>query len=135
MAQITTTKNILKVIGDTISPVVGKYYYLTRPNKLTDADTKHFAVIDMPTRFRKSLSGYSRDQTRTTGIIYVYSKAKSNNTPNIDDLTSLSEDLEKLFPIKGDGFSCLEPDTQFMGADDYGFQISRISFNIFIKKF
>lgn len=135
MAQTTTTKNILRVIGETISPVVGKYFYLNRPNKLSDAETKHFAVISLPTKFRKSLSGYNRNQSRTTGIIYVYSKAKSNNTPNIDDLTTLSEDLEKLFPIRGDGFACLEPDTQFMGADDYGFQVSRISFSIFIKKF
>lgn len=127
------TQTILKTIGETISPVVGKYYYLNRPNKLNDGDVKHFAVITLPTRFRRSLSGYSDDQTRTTGIIYVLCKAKTNDTPNIGELTQLSEAVEKLFPIRGKGFSCMAPDLQYMGVDDYSYQMSRISFEIFIK--
>lgn len=127
------THNILKTIGKTISPVVEKYFYLDRPNSFSN-EVKHFAVVDLPARFRRSLLGYIDNQTRTTGIIYVFSKAKTNNTPNIDDLTSLSEQVEKLFPIKGDGFVCRRPDLQYMGADDFGYQMSRISFEIFIKK-
>lgn len=129
----TTTQKILATIGKTISPVVEQYYYLDRPNSLTK-EVKHFAVIDLPTRFRRSLFGYSDNQTRTAGIIYVFSKAKTNNTPNIGDLTDLSERVEKVFPIVGDGFSCRKPDLQYMGVDDYGYQVSRIGFEIFIKK-
>lgn len=133
MAQATMTQNILKTIGKTISPIVEKYYYLNRPNSLTE-EVKHFAVIDLPTQFRRSLLGYEDNQTRTMGIIYVFSKAKTNNTPNIGDLTLVSEEVGKVFPIVGDGFSCRRPNLQYMGADDYGYQMSRISFDIFIKK-
>lgn len=133
MAQATMTHNILKTIGKTISPVVGKYFYLDRPNSFAE-EVKCFAVVDLPTRFRRSLLGYIDNQTRTTGIIYIFSKAKTNNTPNIGELTSLSENVEKLFPIKGDGFVCSRPDLQYLGVDDFGYQMSRISFEIFIKK-
>ena len=132
MADMTMTQKILFNIGETIKPVTEKYFYLTRPNSF-DEEVKRFAVIDLPTAFRRQLTGYSDEQTSTTGIIYVFSKAKSNNTPNIGDLTALSEQVRKLFPIDGDGFSCIHPDLQYMGADKYGYQCSRISFRIFIK--
>lgn len=133
MAQTTMTQKILQAIGKTISPVVEKYYYFTRPNA-TSEDMKHFAVIALPTPFRRNLTGYGRNQTQTTGIVYVFSKAKTNNTPNIGDLTEISEKVEELFPVTGDGFCCTNTDIQYMGADDYGYQMSRISFDIFIKK-
>lgn len=133
MAIATMTKKILSTIGEAISPVVERYYYLTRPNSFNE-EVKHFALIDLPTRFRRELSGYADNQTRTSGVIFVFSKAKKNNTPNIDDLTSLSEKVEKLFPIRGEGFACMTPDLQYMGADEYGYQIARVSFDIFIKK-
>lgn len=133
MAQATMTQTILRAIGETLSPVIAKYYYLTRPSTFP-AEVKEFAVISLPTVIRRSLFGYSDSQSWTTGIIYVYSKAKTNNTPNIGRLTSLSEAVEKLFPIGGDGFACKNPDLQYMGADDYGYQVSRISFRIYIKK-
>lgn len=127
------TQNILRGIGNTISPIIGKYFYLNRPNKVGN-DMKHFAVVALPTRFRRTLAGYGNEQTKTKGIIYVFSKAKSNDTPNIGDLTELSESVEGLFPITGDGFSCTSPDIQYMGVDDYSYEISRISFDIFIRK-
>ena len=132
MADMTMTQNILFTIGETIKPTVGSYYYLTRPNAFNE-EVKHFAVIDLPTIFRRQLTGDSDEQTSTTGIIYVFSKAKTNNTPNIGDLTALSEGVRKLFPIKGNGFSCMRPDMQYMGVDQYGYQCSRISFRIYIK--
>lgn len=132
MADMTMTQKILFKIGETIKPVTEKYFYLTRPNSF-DEEVKRFAVIDLPTAFRRQLTGCSDEQTSTTGIIYVFSKAKSNNTPNIGDLTALSEGVRKLFPIKGKGFSCMHPDMQYMGVDQYGYQCSRISFRIYIK--
>lgn len=134
MAEETLTKRILRAVGETITPIVGSYYYFTRPAATVTDGKQHFAVIDMPTRFRRNLAGYNRRQTKTTGIVYVFSKSKTNNMPNIDDFTSVSEEVEDAFPINGEGFSCTNPERQNMGADDYGCHVSRISFDIFIKK-
>lgn len=133
MAEMSLTQRILKTVAGVINPVVGISYYLTRPNSFTE-EVKHFAVIELPTSFRRTLIGMGDEQKETTGVIWVFSKAKSNNTPNIGDLTTLSESVEKLFPMRGEGFSCIDPDVRYMGADDYGYQVSRISFYIFIKR-
>lgn len=134
MGQVTMTQEILKTIGKTLSSVVEKYFYLTRPNSISE-DTRSFAVISLPVRFRQRLYGYSAGRLESNGIIYIFSKAKANNTPNIADLTSTVESVEKLFPIKGGTFSCTDPEIQYMGADDYGYQVSRISFNILVKTY
>lgn len=134
MGQITMTQEILKTIGKTLSSVVEKYFYLTRPNSISE-DMRSFAVISLPVKFRRKLYGYSTGRLESSGIIYVFSKAKANNTPNIADLTSTVESVERLFPIKGDAFSCIDPEIQYMGSDDYGYQISRISFNILVKTY
>ena len=128
----TTTQTVLKGIREKLTPVTENCYYLTRPNSFSE-EVKRFVVISLPSKIRRTLSGYSGRQTATLGIIYAFSKAKTNNTPNIGDLASLSEDVEKTFPIRGDGFVCVRPDLQYMGDDGYGYQFSRISFQIYIK--
>lgn len=127
------THLILRTLAEAVSPVVGRYYYLTRPSVLNE-DVRHFAVIDLPLRFRRRLIGHGRSQTQTGGVIKVYSKAKADNTPNIGDITSLPEKVEGLFPISGDGFSCTDPGIRYLGADDYGYQVAWVSFDIFIKR-
>ena len=74
------TQSILFTIGEAIKPTVGSYYYLTRPNAFNE-EVKHFAVIDLPTMFRRQLTGYSDEQTSTSGIIYVFSKETSPRCP------------------------------------------------------
>lgn len=133
MAKNTTvTYQILNSIVDALKPLKVKIYPLNRPNKV-DEKMDMFIVVDLPTQIRRTTKGYDDFRYQTTGVIYAFTRAKSDGTPNIDKQTKFVRSISDLFPITDEIVECVNPRVLVRGLDSTNFQVSTITFTLRTK--
>ena len=106
-----------------------KTYLMDRP-KETPAKSTAFAVVDFPTAIARPFAGYDDFRYRSKGVIYIFCRAKNDGTPNIDAQTALVRKITDCFPYKDTICELVDPIVLLRGADEYGFQITTITFTI-----
>ena len=106
-----------------------KTYLIERP-KETPSKMSEFAVIDLPLMLRRPYAGNDDFRYSTTCVIYLFCRAKNDGTPNIDAQSSLARKVFKCFPYKDEVCECVDPNVMLRGADEYGFQITTITFTL-----
>lgn len=106
-----------------------KTYLCDRP-KETGTKMSEFAVVDFPVVLRRPYLGNDDFRYSTRGVIYLFVRAKNDGTPNIDAQTALVRKVCERFPYKDDMCECVDPSVLMRGADEYGFQLTTITFTI-----
>lgn len=107
-------------------------YLCDRP-KETPAKMSEFAVVDFPVDLRRPFAGYDDYRYTTTCVIYLFSRAKNDGTPNIDKQTALVRGVCEVFPYTDNVCECVNPVVRLQGADEYGFQVTTITFTLRTK--
>lgn len=106
-----------------------KTYLCDRP-KETDTKMSEFAVVDFPVVLRRPYLGNDDFRYQTKCIIYLFCRAKNDGTPNIDRQTKIVRSIFEQFPYKDTKCECVDPEVLMKGADEYGFQLTTITFTI-----
>lgn len=109
-----------------------KCYLSDRP-KETPSKMTEFAVVSFPVMIRRPFVGYDDYRYSTKGLIYLFCRAKSDGTPNIDKQTALVRKVFEKFPYKDSVCECVSPTVLMQGADDYGFQVTTVTFTLRTK--
>lgn len=107
-------------------------YITNRPKEVNDK-MKAFAVVSLPTEIRRTIIGNEDTELRMIGVIHVFTKSKTDNTPNIVSQTSIAQSVMDLFPINGEHIVASLPSILIDGDDGNGFQITSITFKIRTK--
>lgn len=103
--------------------------YIGRP-KTTSKSMSYFIAVSLPAKISDTVAGNTDFSLATTGVYDIYVKAKTDSTMNVNSQTQLTEKVKELFPIKGNVIRATKPVVRFMGYDDYGFNVTRIMFDI-----
>lgn len=136
MAEKTTRAKIFDDLVDAIKSVIEpKYIFLgNRPKIDKDNVTMDkFAVIELPTRLRDVAVGKRKFLLETTGIFYLLTKSKTNNTLNVNAASDFEDNVLDLFPISGSYIAAVHPVTIMNKVDEYGYQVTSIMFEIHTK--
>lgn len=129
----TIRYHILGFVSSVLDNAGVKNYLTNRPDK-TPESMKEFAVIELPVRMRNIAKGYRDFNMTTGGVIYLFCKSKTDGTPNIDAQSVLEDKVLSLFPMTTDGIRCVDAESRSLGADEYGFQVTSIMFDVKISK-
>lgn len=129
MANITATYQMFNSVTAMLKDCKIKTYLCDRP-KETGTKMSEFAVVDFPVVLRRPYLGNDDFRYSTRGVIYLFVRAKNDGTPNIDAQTSLVRKVCERFPYKDDMCECVDPSVLMRGADEYGFQLTTITFTI-----
>ncbi len=132
MSNNTVTYKVFESIVNALKPLGTKVYLMNRPTATKTLDDK-FVVIDLPTQFRHQTFGNDDFCYELTGVIYTFCRAHSDGTPNIDQQTKFTRSVMELFPYSDEILECTRPRMLLRGLDDYGFQLTTITFNIRTK--
>ena len=134
MATQGMIKGIYTDLTNALKSVIeSKYIFLgARPTStMNSSETmSKFIVVELPARFRDVAIGRKKFVMQTQGIMYLFTKAKSNATLNLNAASDFTDSVENLFPIIGECCSASEPQVLMDGADEYGYQIVTITFDI-----
>lgn len=135
MAKKTTT--IAKMYDDLITALSGVVekgciFPGGRPDvKKANLDTMtKYIVAELPVSIEDVAIGNRKFLLNTTGIFYLFTKAKSNMTFNVNALSDLTEEVTDLFPISGKYIAATNPVVLMRGVDEYGYQIVTVTFNV-----
>ena len=134
---MATLANIYGDLVNALTNIIdGKYIFLSeRPNVNSETtQMTSFVVVDLPTTISDVALGNHRFLLTTTGVIYVFVKAKRDNTLNVNAMSSLVESVIQLFPISGTYSVATEPEILGKGADGNGYHVTSISFTLHTKK-
>lgn len=101
----------------------------------SDKPMSKFLVIELPAAIKDYAFGNKKFMLTTTGVFYLYSKAKSNGTLNLNAMSDFVSSIEDLFPINGDYCSATSPRILMNGADRHGYQVVTISFDLQTKAY
>lgn len=136
MSQANVISSIYTDLGKALMAVIeSKYMYFGgRPDNIK-ADTKidKFIVIELPVSIEDIAAGRKKFVLNTTGVFYLFNKAKSDMTLNLTTTSQLIADVEALFPIVGDYCKATNPKVLMRGADGYGYQVTTITFDLMTK--
>lgn len=133
------TSTTAKIYSDLVALVSGaieqKYVFLGERPKSSTEETPmiNFVVVDLPTPIEDLVIGYKKTRLHTDGVFYVFYKAKSNNTLNVNSTGDLIDKIVDRFPYVGDYCSCTKPVLRMKGADEYGYHYATITFDIATK--
>lgn len=94
---------------------------------------KRFIVIELPVQIEDYVVGKSKFLLNTTGVVYIFDKAKKDTTLNVNATSDFVESVTDLFPIVGQYFSAVNPKVLMRGADEYGYQVVTVTFDIHSK--
>lgn len=133
---MTTIARIYDDLTTAMSHVISeKQIFLgERPDTAKDGKQKNvFAVIELPVNISDVAIGNRRLMLYTSGIFYLFSRAKSDNTLNINALSDFTESVWNLFPISGNYIVASNPEILSRGKDGYGYQVVSISFDLHSK--
>ena len=136
MAEKTTRAKMFDDLTNALKGVIeSKYIFLgNRPKIDKDNVTMDkFAVIEMPTRVIDVAIGKRKFLLETTGVFYLFTKSKSNNTLNVNAASDYEEAVIELFPISGSYIAAVNPVTIMNTVDEYGYQVTSIMFEIHTK--
>lgn len=114
------------------SVVSKKYIFLKdRPNiSGEDSPMSRFVVIDLPSAITDSVIGEQKTMLKTTGVIYVFVQARSNNTLDVNAMGDFADSILSLFPISGEKCVATNPSLRLLGSDGQGFQMAIIPFDL-----
>lgn len=98
-----------------------------------DSSMKKFIVVEIPTGIEDMVVGNHKFHLTTTGIIYLFTKAKKNKTFNVNTLSDFVEEVTDKFPISGKYIAATNPTVLMNGVDEYGYQIVTVTFGIHNK--
>lgn len=105
-----------------------------RPNFGEDEKPpKRILVIELPVTIEDYAVGKKKFLLNTTGVVYLFDKAKKDTTLNVDSTSDFTESVVDLFPIVGSFFSAVNPKVLMRGADEYGYQLVTVTFDIHSK--
>lgn len=128
MANVTATYQMFGSVVKMLKDCGVKAYLMDRPKEAPKSDA--FAVVDFPVSLRRPFVGNDDFRYRTQCVIYLFFRAKNDGTPNIDKQTTLVRKVFGVFPYKDDVCECINPTVLLRGADEYGFQVTTITFTI-----
>lgn len=90
----------------------------------------NFIVIDLPVSVRDYVIGNNKTHLHTTGVVYAFTQARSNNTLDLNAAGTLADSICGLFPISGDYAVATNPVVTLQGSDGHGFQVTMIAFDL-----
>ena len=128
MANVTATYQMFGSVVGMLKECGVKSYLSERPKEAPKTDD--FAVVDFPVMIRRPFVGNDDFRYRTQGVIYLFCRSKNDGTPNIDRQTRLVRKVFEMFPYKDDMCECVSPSVLTRGSDEYGFQVTTITFTI-----
>lgn len=132
MSNTTATYQLLNSVVNMLKGCGVKAYLLDRP-KETPSKLNEFAVIDLPVVLRRPYAGNDDFRYKTRCVIYLFCRGKNDATPNIDAQTTLTRKVFECFPYKDEISECVNPEVFLRGADEYGFQVTTVTFTIRTK--
>lgn len=105
-----------------------------RPKTATDPSTMNkFIAIELPVSIEDIAAGNKKFVLSTTGVFYLFIKSKTNGTLNLNATSDFVSSVESLFPIVGDYCGASSPRVLMTGADEYGYQVITITFDLQTK--
>lgn len=107
-------------------------FILERPKELP-SKLNEYAVIDMPVAVKRPFAGYDNFRYSTKCVIYLFCRAKNDNTANIDAQSATVKKVFDCFPYKDNVCECVRPEVLHRGSDEYGFQVTTITFTLRTK--
>ncbi len=133
MAKKSTLRCIFEDLVTALSTIIPKKYIFLqdRPNvKSGDAPMEKFCVISLPVSIDDYVVGNKKTLLKTSGVIYLFTQARNNNTLDLNATGDLADSIESLFPIKGAYCVASHPTLTLNGADEYGYQVAIYTFNL-----
>lgn len=133
MARKSVIYCIFSDLVNAMKPVVGnKYIFLKdRPSfKEGDVPMSRFAVIDLPTSITDAVIGNRKVMLNTSGVIYLFVQARSNNTLDVNAMGDFIDSTIDTFPVKGTYCVATNPQLRMTGNDGQGFQVATITFDL-----
>lgn len=133
MANKSVLYSIFDDLVEAVSPIVGKkYVFLGNRPKITDGEKpmSKFIVVSLPVSIDDYVAGNKKTLLNTTGVFYLFTQARSNNTLDIGATGDLEKDVEDLFPIKGKCITASKPKVRITGSDGSGYQVVTVTFEI-----
>lgn len=129
MANTTATYQMFNSAATMLGGCGLKVYLMDRP-KETPSKTTSFAVVDFPVSVVRPYIGNDDFRFATTGVIYIFCRARNDGTPNIDAQTALVRKVTDCFPYKDVTCEFVNPSVLMRGADEYGFQVTTVTFAV-----
>lgn len=129
----STLYNIYNDLVKAVKPIVGsKYVFLKDRPKTKEGEVpmEKFVVVDLPVSIDDYVIGGKKTYLTTSGVFYLFTQARSNDTLDVNVMGDLVDNVVNLFPIKGDYVVASNPVVRMTGSDGMGFQVSTISFDL-----
>jgi hypothetical protein len=92
-----------------------------------------YIVVELPVNIEDYAAGNNKYLLTTTGVVYLFSKAKKNRTFNVNALSDFTEAVTDKFPISGEYIAAANPTVLMNGTDEFGYQLVTVSFDIHSK--
>lgn len=92
-----------------------------------------YIVVELPINIEDYAAGNHKFHLMTSGVVYLFSKAKKNRTFNVNTLSDFTEAVTDKFPIRGEYIAATNPTVLMSGTDEYGYQLVTVSFDIHTK--
>ena len=89
-----------------------------------------FIVVDLPSEIDDNVIGDKDTMLNTYGVFHLFTRAKKNNSLNVNATGVLVDGVKRLFPIKGEYVVCSSPVVRLKGADGNSYQVVIISFKL-----
>ncbi len=126
--------NIYNDLVNAVKTIVDSKYIFLKDRPNTNGNTQpmaKFVVIDLPLGIEDYVIGKKKKtMLSTSGVLYLFTQARSNGTLNINTTGDFTDDVESLFPIKGQYISATKPKVLLKGSDGDGYQVVSISFDL-----
>lgn len=136
---MATKSPIAAIYTDLVNALSGvietKYIFPGGRPKTAEGSTtmNKFIVIELPVSIEDIAAGNKKFVLNTTGVFYLFIKSKANGTLNVNSTSDFLSSVESLFPIVGDYCGASSPRVLMNGADDFGFQLVTITFDLQTK--
>lgn len=125
--------NIFKEIVSALNGAGFKKVFLSNRPSMVDKAVDSFVVVELPDEIQNTVKGDDEFMCKTTGVIYIFRREKTDGTPNIKDQLDLVQSAYRIFPINSTHTVCTNPSRRLKGSDNNGFQVTTITFDIRTK--
>jgi hypothetical protein len=92
-----------------------------------------YIVVELPVNIEDYAAGNHKFHLTTTGVVYLFSKAKKNRTFNVNSLSDFTDEVTDRFPISGEYIAATNPTVLMSGTDEFGYQLVTVSFDVHTK--
>ena len=132
MANSSATYQMFNSVVEMLKVIGIRTFLSERPNE-TPTKMSEFAVVSLPLLIRRPYVGNDDFRYTTQCVLYLYCRSKNDGTPNIDKQTELVRKVFERFPYKDNVCECVNPNVLLRGSDDYGFQVTTVTFTLRTK--